>query len=67
MEKKEYKVDLENGDTLFNMFDYLCSRVDWRKSFLDNKAVVCMNTLFGELRKDKRKIKPLEQNETEKP
>jgi hypothetical protein len=58
MEKRVYKVDLENGDTLYNMFDYLCSKVNWRKSFLDNKAIVCMNTLFIELRKNKEIIKP---------
>ena len=57
MAKEEPKVDLENGDTLFNMFDYLCSRVDWGKSALDNKAIICMDTLFRELRKDKTIIK----------
>ena len=55
---KVYKVDLENGDTLFNMFDYLCSKVNWGKSNLDAEAVTCMNTLFMELRKDERIIKP---------
>ena len=58
MKKKVYQVDLENGDTLLNMFDYLCSKVDWGKSALDNKAIVCMNTLFLELRKNNRKVKP---------
>jgi len=57
MDKKEYKVDLENGDTLCNMFDYLCSRVDWGKAALDNTAVDCMTILFVELGKDKRIIK----------
>jgi hypothetical protein len=57
-EKKIYKVDLENGDTLVNMFDYLCSRVNWGKSALDNQGITCMNTLFIELAKDKRIIKP---------
>lgn len=56
--KTEEKVDLERGDTLFNMLNYLCSKVDWGKSFLDADAVVCMNTLFIELRKDERKIIP---------
>ena len=51
------KIDLKNGATLFEMFDYLCSRVDWGKSALDNKAIVCMNQLFIELRKDTTKIK----------
>jgi hypothetical protein len=57
-EKKVYKVDLKNGDTLVNMFDYLCSKVPWGKSFLDSEAIVCMNTLFIELGKDTRIIKP---------
>ena len=51
------KVDLENGDRLVNMFDYVCSRVDWKKSYLDAEAVTCMNTLFIELGKDTRIIK----------
>ena len=57
MDKKEYKVDLQNGDTLHNMFDYLCSKVDWGKASLDNDAINCMNILFEELGKDTRKIK----------
>jgi len=40
------------------MFDYLCSRVNWGKAALDAEAVTCMNTLFVELGKDKRIIKP---------
>ena len=56
--KIERKVDLENGDRLVNMFDYLCSRVNWGKSYLDAKAVTCMNTLFIELGKDERIVKP---------
>ena len=59
MGKKEYKVDLENGDTLVNMFDYLCSRVNWGKAALDNAGIQCMDILFTELGKDKRIIKPL--------
>lgn len=58
MAKKIYTVDLKNGDTLVNMFDYLCSKVNWGKSQLDNDSIICMNTLFIELGKDKRKIKP---------
>ena len=59
MEKKKvYKVDLQNGDTLCNMFDYLCSRVNWAKSALDAEGITCMNTLFIELQKDKRIINP---------
>ena len=57
MEKKIYKVDLQKGDTLCNMFDYLCSKVDWGKAALDNEAINCMNILFMELRKDSRKFK----------
>ena len=56
--KKEYKVDLENGDTLANMFDYLCSKVNWGKAALDNDAINCMNILFMELSKDTKIIKP---------
>ena len=56
--KIKRKVDLENGDRLVNMFDYVCSRVDWGKSFLNAEAVTCMNTLFIELGKDNRIIKP---------
>ena len=56
--KRIYKVNLDDGDTLVNMLDYLCSRVNWRKSALDNEGIICMNTLFIELNKDKRIIKP---------
>lgn len=54
----EPKKDLskEKEATLNEMFDYLCSKVDWGKSFLDNTAVVCMNKLFIELSKDERKF-----------
>lgn len=54
----EYKVDLENGDTLFNMLNYLCSRVNWGNVALDATAIQCMNRLFIELRNDTRIIKP---------
>jgi len=58
MAKRQIKEpDFENGDTLFNMFDYFCSRIDFGKSALDNSAIVCMNTLFQELRKQTEKIK----------
>jgi len=53
----KYVVDLDNGDTLLNMLDYLCSKINWGKTPLDNDAVVCMNRLFTELRKDERKFK----------
>lgn len=51
------KVNLDRGATLFEMFDYLCSKVDWGKAALDADAIVCMDQLFKELRKDVRKIK----------
>ena len=57
MKKKQYKVDLEKGDTLLSMFDYLCSKVDWGTANLDNEAINCMNILFRELRKDHRIVK----------
>ena len=44
----------EEKATLREMLDYLCSKIDFSKSFLDNTAIRCMNTLFTELRKDKR-------------
>jgi hypothetical protein len=56
--KSKKAIDLEKGDTLLNMFDYLCSKVNWGNANLDNDAVVCMNTLFIELKKDKRVIVP---------
>lgn len=57
MEKKVCKVDLENGDTLINMFDYLCSKVNWGETNLDNEAIICMDILFKKLKEDKRIIK----------
>ena len=42
--------------TLFEMFDYLCSKVDWGTAFLDGTAVQSMNTLFIELKRDKNKF-----------
>ena len=50
-------INLENGATFYEMLDYLCSKVDWGKAALDGDAIVCMNTLFKELRKDKKIIK----------
>lgn len=52
------KKDLSNEKeaTLLEMFDYFCSKMDFGKSFLDNTAVVCMDRLFKELRKDNKKI-----------
>jgi len=57
--KEIKKPDIENGDTLFNMLDYLCSKVNWSKANLDSDSIACMNTLFIELRKDKTIIKPV--------
>ena len=46
----------ENEATLFEMFDYLCSKVDFGKAALDSAAVVCMNTLFIELKEQTEKF-----------
>ena len=50
--------DISNEDTatLFEMFDYLCSRIDFGNSLLDATAISCMNTLFIELRKQNERI-----------
>lgn len=53
MEKKI--VVLPEKPTLSEMFDYLCSKVDWGKSALDNDAICCMNKLFIELGKQTEK------------
>jgi hypothetical protein len=57
----EPKKDLSKPEvkeaTLNEMFDYVCSKVDWGKSFLDSTAIWCMNKLFIELAKDKNKFK----------
>lgn len=47
--------DFKNGDTLYNMFNYLCSRIDFSKVAFDNISIICMNTLFTELKKDDNK------------
>ncbi len=44
------------GDTLYNMFSYFCSRIDFGKSYLDADGIASMNRLFLELKKDTRKI-----------
>lgn len=60
MARAKSQKDLSNESikeaTLYEMFDYLCSKVDWGKSFLDNTAVVCMNKLFIELKKNDEKF-----------
>ena len=53
---KAKKIDLEKGATLFEMLDYLCSKIDFDKSYLDANAVMCMNKLFIELGKQKEKF-----------
>jgi hypothetical protein len=50
--KDDKKVEIKDENTLFEMFDYLCSKVNWGKSFLDADAIACMNTMFIELRKE---------------
>ena len=50
-------IDLNKGATLVEMFDYLCSKVNWGKAVLDSEAITCMNTLFIELKKQKEVIK----------
>ena len=48
-------LDSEKEATLFEMLDYFCSKIDFGKTFLDSTAVRCMDTLFGELRKQEEK------------
>lgn len=56
MGKARKNLSKEKEATLFEMLDYLCSKVDFGKSFLDSTAIVCINKLFIELRKDKKKF-----------
>lgn len=46
----------EKEATLFEMFDYFCSRMNFGKSFLDSTGICCMNKIFLELRKQKEKF-----------
>ena len=46
---------LPEKPTLYEMFDYLCGKVNWGQAALDSDAVVCMNKLFIELGKQKEK------------
>ena len=46
----------EKEATLFEMFDYLCSKIDFGKSALDNTAIVCMDKLSKKLHKDENKF-----------
>ena len=45
----------EKEATLFEMFDYLCSKINFGKATLDATAVRCMDGLFRELRKQEEK------------
>ena len=36
-------INLDEPVTLCEMFDYLCSRVNWGKAALDADAINCMN------------------------
>lgn len=49
------KKDMSKNEegTLFEMFDYLCTRVDWGSSNLDSAGIRCMNTLFIKLGEQK--------------
>lgn len=49
-------ISQEKEATLYEMLNYLCSKVDFGNSFLDATAVRAMNTLFIELQKDNRKF-----------
>ena len=55
MGKAQKDLSKEEEATLYEMFDYLCSKIDWSKSFLDATAVCSMNRLSIELKKDKEK------------
>jgi len=57
MAKAEKDLSNETEATLFEMFDYFCSKMNFGKSFMDNTAICCMNRLFLELRKQTDKIK----------
>ena len=57
MAKAKKNLSNETEATLFEMFDYFCSKMDFGKSFMDNTAISCMNRLFLELRKQTEKIK----------
>ena len=57
MAKREEQKTIDvNKASLYDMFDYLCGKVDWSKSYLDANAVFCMNTLFNELQKTRNEI-----------
>jgi hypothetical protein len=47
----------ETEATLFEMFDYFCSKMNFAKSYMDSISICCMNRLFLELRKQTDKIK----------
>jgi hypothetical protein len=47
------KVVLSDKNTLLEMLDYFCSKINFEKSTFDADAMACMNRLFIELRKKK--------------
>lgn len=51
MSKPKKDLSKEKEANLCEMFDYLCSKIDFGHSFLDATAIVCMNKLFIELKK----------------
>ena len=48
-------ISSESEATLYEMYDYLCSKINFGKSFLDAVAIRAMNNLFTVLCKDKKK------------
>lgn len=56
MTKPMKDLSKENEATLLEMFDYLCSKINFGKANLDTTAIVCMNRLFLELRKQTDKF-----------
>lgn len=56
MKTPDKDLSKESEATLLEQFDYLCCKIYFAHSFLDNTAVVCMNNLFKELAKQKEKI-----------
>jgi len=55
MAKAQKDLSKEKEATLFEMFDYFCSKIDFRKTTLDSIAIQSMNLLFTELKKQKEK------------
>lgn len=55
MAKPQIDLSKEELATLYEMFDYFCSKIDFKHSFLDSTAITCMNILGIELRKEDKK------------